>query len=469
MYCIGFVDFLLTFTYTTFNKKACIKVIKMMINKTPVFNLSAACKETGVKAELLRAWESRYDLPKPQRSTGGHRLYSQYDIETIKWLRARQDEGLSISRAVNLWNELVETDRDPLLEYPQIDNSLSSLSNTQDTRIDLIRNRWLDACIKFDDVRAEGVLNQAFALYPVETVCQEILQHGLKVLGDRWYSGEASVQQEHFTTSMAVRRLEALILAMPNPTRQQNILLACPAGERHIFPLLLLFLILRRKGFNVISLGANVPLEQMKDTIEAIHPNLVVLSAQQLVSAASVKSTFETLMVMKIPLAYGGLIFNRIPELCDRIPAWFLGETISEAVPMVENLATKSLAFPPQPIQLSSLGHIAKLFAENRPLIEMTVHNDLQNTSFDSKFFGVADTYFSTGLESALYLGDPTFLEADLAWLEQFLLIRQLTLDQLNQYLSTYSRAIKNILGVDGAEITTWLDSFLSKKYLKMG
>ena len=62
-------------------------------------------KETGIAADTLRAWERRYGLPKPERTSGGHRLYSQYDIQTIKWLMARQAEGLSISRAVEAWNE----------------------------------------------------------------------------------------------------------------------------------------------------------------------------------------------------------------------------------------------------------------------------------------------------------------------------------------------------------------------------
>ena len=33
-------------------------------------------KRTGVSAELLRAWERRYELLRPTRSAGGLRLYS---------------------------------------------------------------------------------------------------------------------------------------------------------------------------------------------------------------------------------------------------------------------------------------------------------------------------------------------------------------------------------------------------------
>src|SRR5512145_985196 len=85
-----------------------------MVSTTPAFNLKVVLKETGIAADTLRAWERRYGLPMPQRSAGGHRLYSQRDIETIKWLMKRQAEGLSISRAVDLWNEQLASGSDPL-------------------------------------------------------------------------------------------------------------------------------------------------------------------------------------------------------------------------------------------------------------------------------------------------------------------------------------------------------------------
>ena len=86
----------------------------MSISDTPTFNLKVVLKETGIAADTLRAWERRYGLPMPDRTPGGHRLYSQHDIETVKWLMSKQSEGLSISRAVYLWNEIIASGQDPL-------------------------------------------------------------------------------------------------------------------------------------------------------------------------------------------------------------------------------------------------------------------------------------------------------------------------------------------------------------------
>ena len=53
------------------------------IEQTPTFNLGVVLQETGLNADTLRAWERRYGMPNPARSEGGHRLYSQLDIDTI--------------------------------------------------------------------------------------------------------------------------------------------------------------------------------------------------------------------------------------------------------------------------------------------------------------------------------------------------------------------------------------------------
>lgn len=48
-----------------------------MFSKTPAFNLKTVINKTSLATDTLRAWESRYGLPMPQRTLGGHRLYSE--------------------------------------------------------------------------------------------------------------------------------------------------------------------------------------------------------------------------------------------------------------------------------------------------------------------------------------------------------------------------------------------------------
>ncbi|MEZ4730564.1 MAG: hypothetical protein R3E79_25850 [Caldilineaceae bacterium] len=65
-------------------------------------------------------------------------------------------------------------------------------------------------------------------------------------IGEGWYAGQVTVQQEHFAPALAVRRLEALMATTPSP--RARILVGCPAEEEHTFAPLLLSLLLRRRG-----------------------------------------------------------------------------------------------------------------------------------------------------------------------------------------------------------------------------
>ena len=129
------------------------------ISQSPAYNLKVVLKETGLNADVLRAWERRYNLPHPQRTPGRHRLYSEYDIEIVKWLRARQAEGLSISRAVELWKEIIAAGDDPLEEYAPATTSLApERSSPAQSRIENLRQQWLEANMAFDSNRVDEVL-----------------------------------------------------------------------------------------------------------------------------------------------------------------------------------------------------------------------------------------------------------------------------------------------------------------------
>ncbi len=193
-----------------------------MISKSHTFNLKVVLKETGLAADTLRAWERRYGLPAPERTAGGHRLYSQHDIETIKWLIRRQAEGLSISRAVDLWNEKLASGSDPLADPDQQISTTLTPYPLADTNLDSLREKWIQACTDFNESAAEQVLNQAFSMFPMEVVCMEVLQKGMSEIGTLWYENKASVQQEHFASGLAMRRLDALAPRNAGAHAKQN-------------------------------------------------------------------------------------------------------------------------------------------------------------------------------------------------------------------------------------------------------
>jgi DNA-binding transcriptional MerR regulator len=427
--------------------------------QTSTFNLKAVVRETGLKPDTLRAWERRYGLPQPRRTPGGHRLYSLRDIEVIKWLSARQGEGMSISRAVDLWRSLEAEGRDPLsaVEYVTPEVTVAAVSPPEGDAIVELRQAWKSACLAFGEQKAEQILAQAFALYPPEVVCLELLQKGLAELGDGWYRGEVTVQQEHFASELAIRRLEALLAATPPPTRPQRIMVGCPPEEEHTFSPLLLTLFLRRRGWDVLYLGANVPVARMESAMTTTKPQLVILAAQQLHTAATLLEMARLLQGRHIPLAFGGLVFNLLPELRTRVPGHFLGERLDQATQVVEQMLSSPPPSPSVPAVSEAYQRALPHYRERQALIEAHVWQAMESEGIGPDHLTIANVHLARNILAALALGDMDFLGVDIDWVEGLLNNYRLPHELLHRYLYVYYQGAETHLDERGAPVVNWL------------
>jgi DICT domain-containing protein len=55
---------------------------------------------TGVAEATLRVWERRHGFPAPQRLPGGHRRYSERDVDLIRRVAAERDAGVALPVAI---------------------------------------------------------------------------------------------------------------------------------------------------------------------------------------------------------------------------------------------------------------------------------------------------------------------------------------------------------------------------------
>ena len=426
----------------------------MTLSTSPIYNLGAVLKETGLAADTLRAWERRYGIPKPKRTPGGHRLYSERDIRLIKWLQGRRAEGMAISRAVRQWNEIVTAGDDPLQEEPEAAAGVRRSSPIQSSLLAL-RDQWLAACLAFDEAAGDQVLNQAYAQYSVEVVTAEVIERALHEVGEMWARGEASVQQEHFLSALTRRRLDGLIAAAPPPIHPEQIVLACAEGEPHSLPMLYLNLLLRRRGLKVIFLGEDVPTEQIETTAQSVNAALVVLSAERLVSAAKLRDEAVLLTKKRIPVAYGGRIFVYEPELQQHIPGTYLGNDIAGAVDSIEQLLNEPATMNRR--ISSGSGEKALAFREARTRIELQLHQHFGKTAVPSRLLTLANTHFGSGLAAALDRGNVKYLQTEMHWIQIVLVGQGLPPKILRDYLQAYADAIRKVMGTSGAQITSWI------------
>jgi MerR family copper efflux transcriptional regulator len=71
-------------------------------------NIGQASAASGVSAKMLRYYESIGLIPKAVRTEAGYRVYTDSDVQTLRFIRRARDLGLSIERIkllVGLWHD----------------------------------------------------------------------------------------------------------------------------------------------------------------------------------------------------------------------------------------------------------------------------------------------------------------------------------------------------------------------------
>jgi DNA-binding transcriptional MerR regulator/methylmalonyl-CoA mutase cobalamin-binding subunit len=306
------------------------------LDDAPVYTIKTVVQETGIAPATLRAWERRYGVLSPGRSEGGYRLYSERDIATLRWLKAQVESGVSISRAVALLEM-----RHQAGEEPEFEDNHHGLTVAPDNarNPEVIADDLLAALIGFHEARADNILSEAFALYPVEVVAEHIVTPTLVEIGERWHRGEATVVQEHFATAFLRRRLTALFQAYEQPASGRLAITGAAPSEWHDVGILLVSLVLRRAGWRVIYLGQNVPAEHLMLEAGRLRPEAICLSCATLESAraaVAVYAALETLPEPRPAFVLGGRAFSVHEDIASQFPGAYILRSALEIVRELE-------------------------------------------------------------------------------------------------------------------------------------
>ncbi len=74
----------------------------------PIYSIGAVERMLGIPAATVRNWEERYGLVKPERSGGGHRLYTRAQLEQLRFVKERLDRGMQPAEAHRQLGEQLE-------------------------------------------------------------------------------------------------------------------------------------------------------------------------------------------------------------------------------------------------------------------------------------------------------------------------------------------------------------------------
>lgn len=266
-----------------------------MSDRGGYLRIGELAKRTGTSPELLRAWEQRYGLLHPTRSEGGFRLYSDRDEARVLRTKTLIAEGLSAAEAAR--------------------RALGPEGPTEGEEavpaVEGLTTEFREALDRFDEDGANRALDRLLEALSLETVMQRALLPYLHLLGNRWASGEISVAQEHFASSLIRGRLLGLARGW-GAGRGRSLLLACPPGEEHDLGLIMFGIAAWRRGWRVTYLGQDTPFDTIEEAAADVEPALVVLAVAEGTPIAPLTHELGRL-AERLPVAVGGGI--RVDEV----------------------------------------------------------------------------------------------------------------------------------------------------------
>jgi methanogenic corrinoid protein MtbC1 len=143
-----------------------------------------------------------------------------------------------------------------------------------------VRSAYLDAVLGHDEARARQVVDDALdAGAEVRAVYLEVLQPALYEVGERWADGRLSVAGEHHASVITRRVLTLLAERMRVPPRDGRLaVVACSPGELHELGAQMIADFLEAEAWEVLRLGASMPVEALAELVAEERPDVVALS-----------------------------------------------------------------------------------------------------------------------------------------------------------------------------------------------
>ena len=266
--------------------------------------ISVVSERTGVSQDVLRMWERRYGVVRAERTAGGHRLYSDADIERIRRVRKALSGGRRIGQVARLSDAelalLVEEDRGartsaepdlPVLEDRALVEHLLALARAYDAR------------------SLTSLLRRSAALHGGTAFLERVASPLLQRIGDEWHAGRLSIASEHLASNTISELTHEILRTLTVGSGARRILVATPPGSRHAIGALMASVAGAAAGYDVIYLGADVP---GSDVVVAAHAGNVRVVAISVVYSADVQETVRALTDLRralrpdIALVVGG-------------------------------------------------------------------------------------------------------------------------------------------------------------------
>ncbi|MEJ7559719.1 MAG: MerR family transcriptional regulator [Pedobacter sp.] len=232
------------------------------------YSISDLEQLSGVQSHTIRIWERRYNALEPMRSAGNTRLYDGIQLRRLLNIVSLSKSGLKISHVCSLteleMNELLNKELDQL-ESPV-------------AKYEYYISQLLSVGLAYDEVAFNALICTALDEYGLKTTYTNIMYPLLVRLGLMWRSDNICPAQEHFLSNIIRQKISAATNEIPQDLASTSTwVLFLPEDEDHDIGLLFANYLLKLSGLKVIYLGAKVPIDSLKNVLNTIKVDYLLL------------------------------------------------------------------------------------------------------------------------------------------------------------------------------------------------
>ena len=207
-----------------------------------------------------------------------------------------------------------------------------------------LREAYADAVIAGEEGAAERVIRDALDAGLSEGVIHDaVITPSMRRIGDRWAGGELSVADEHLATTITSRMVALLreTLRVAGRRPEHRILLAGIERERHTVGLEMAASVLAHGGYEVLALGADVPVDALPVAVERHRPAVIGLSATLAATAKLIPAAIYA--VRAVNPAVGVIIGGSAASLrMEATPGIAVCTHVTDAVDLVDGLVQRA-------------------------------------------------------------------------------------------------------------------------------
>jgi len=242
--------------------------------------IGVVARRTGLKPDLIRAWERRYGAVTPGRTDTRRRFYSDEDIERLLLLRRVVSTGRGISQVAGLSTEELEALVES--EAAQAGMQTPALAQVAGAAGDDLAEAFLGRCVgaaqRLDMRELEMQIERASVAFSRTSLIEKLLVPLMHRIGDLWHQGALRPIHEHMASSVVRSFLGGMSGAYHPEISAPHLVATTPARQRHELGALLAAATAAGEGWQVTYLGPDLPPEEIAAAVLQKGARAVALS-----------------------------------------------------------------------------------------------------------------------------------------------------------------------------------------------